>query len=679
LASVRQLAGAYAPQLPGLAIVVVALELAVFDGGYAPSTWYPVAVLALTLLVLAWFLVGRLWSVPRPIAVGLGAFAAFCLSSYGSILWAVEPGPALEGANRALLYLIALSVVAVVPSPGRSARAALLLVVIGASAIAVATLASLPTDGSSPDALVDWRLLTPLGDPNATASFWCIAFWPALALATGPAQSRTSRALRPAALASAGLLAQMALLSQSGGAVLAFGTAAIVFLALTPRRGQAMLALLAVAAVTALTCDTLLAIGSAASAAELGDRLVDTRNVIVMSALALLLCAAVFDGLMKLLPRVSARVSAPHVGNRAVAATAAVLAVGALVAIANSSSWIDARWKDFKGSEYDNTEATGSRFSGSLASGHYDFWRVALDEFLAQPLHGIGVDNFQTAYLRERRTVEEPRHPPSLAIGLVSQVGMVGTAAFLVSLGALLAAARGNRQRADRLVSAALLSAVAMWFVHAQVDSLWAFPALGILAFALLGIAARLQQDADAPSQSVAGFFALDPYTAPTVALSAVVVTAALAVAVIFITLAEASRATRQATNKMATEPRAAVAEFERAARLNPLTAQPLVAAAVVARRLGDRALARDLLRRALERAPDNWFGHFEVALLDATSDRPEAALRRLARARELNPRQPIIGETVRAVHLGTAIDPDAVESRLDRQRDARLDAVGGG
>ncbi|MGH2943766.1 MAG: hypothetical protein ACRDLN_13435, partial [Solirubrobacteraceae bacterium] len=115
MASVRRLAAAHVLQLSGLGVVAAALELAVFDGGHAPSAWYPVACLALALLVIVWFLVGRLWSVPAPVAVGLGAYAAFCLWSYASIVWAASPAAALEGASRALLYLVALTVVAVVP------------------------------------------------------------------------------------------------------------------------------------------------------------------------------------------------------------------------------------------------------------------------------------------------------------------------------------------------------------------------------------------------------------------------------------------------------------------------------------------------------------------------------------------------------------------------------------
>lgn len=675
----RRLAAAYALQLPGLAAIALALGLAVLEGGYAGSTWYPVAVVVLALLVVTWLSVGRLWSVPRMVAVGLGAYAAFCMWSYASMLWAAAPGTALEGANRALLYLVVLAVVAVVPWPAPAARAALALILAGALAIAAATLASLPTDGGSLGAFVDGRLQAPLGYANATASFWCIALWPALAFATGPARTRAARALRVAALGGAGLLAQIALLSQSRGAVLAFAVSALLFVGLTPRRGQALLALLALAAVTAPDWGTLSAVRSAASAPELGDALAAARNAIVVSVLALLIAAVLLDGLLALVPAIAARLAAPQVGNRAAAATATLLVVAALAAVGNPAAWIDAHWKDFKGSGYDRIEATGSRFTGSLGSGRYDYWRVALNEFREHPLAGIGADNFHAAYLRERHTVEAPRHPHSLVMRLLSQAGIVGTAAFFVFLGALLTAARLARRRADRLVSTALLSAFAIWFVHAQVDWLWAFPALGMLAFALLGIAARLQQNDTPPKpQPAPRLFARGRDGTPPVALASAVITPALAVAVVFVVLAAASRAASRANGEAATNPSAAIADFEQAVRLDPLTAEPLVTEAIIARRIGDRALARRSLRRALGREPDNWFAHFETALLDATSDRPAAALRRLARAQELNPRQPVIGETARAVRRSATIDPDAIESELNRQRNTRLHPIGG-
>jgi len=677
-ADIRRLTGAHALQLPGLLVIVLALGLALADGGYAGSAWYPLAAFTLVLLVVAWCIAGRLWSVPPLIGVSLGAYAAFCLWSYASILWAAAPGPALEGANRALLYLVALTMIAVVPWPSRTARAALALVVVGVSAIAVGTLASLPTGGGSLAGFIDGRLLTPLGYANATASFWCIAFWPALAFASAAALSPEQRVMRAAALGSAGLLVQVSLLSQSRGAVLALGVTAALFLALTPRRGQALLALLAVATVTAAAWADLVRVRSAASATELRDALGDARLAIVVSVLALLLAAAIFDRVCGALPRAAARLAAPRAGNIATAATVAALAVIGLVAVGNPSSWIDARWKDFKGAGYGQIQASGSRFTGSLGSGRYDFWRVAMGEFRAHPVTGIGADNFRAAYLRERRTDEAPQHPHSLAMRLLAQGGIVGTSAFLLFLGALLTAALRARRSADRLVSATLLSAFAMWFVHAQVDWLWAFPALGVLAFALLAIAARLRDD-DPPAPAARAAVAAGRSRAVQVARTAVAVTAALAVAVVFVALGAASRAANRATGQAASAPRAAIADYQRASRLDPLSAEPLVTAAIIARRLGDRALARRSLRAALRREPDAWFTQLEVGLLDATSGRPQAGLARLARAQELNPRQPVIGAAARAVRRGARVDPDAVESQLNRQRNARLAPVGGG
>jgi O-Antigen ligase len=427
--------------------------------------------------------------VRRHVAIGLGAYAVFCLWSYASITWAADPHDALAGSNRALLYLVVMTLVVLVPWPARAARAVLALLVIVTSAIALGTLARLPAGGGSLDAFTDGRLDTPLGYANATASFWCVAFWPALAFATGPAGSRAARVWRPAALGSAGLLIQIALLSQSRGAVVAWAVTAALFVALTPRRGQTVLALLVLAAATAVVWGTLFEVRSTRSAAEIGD----ARTAILVSVAALMLAAVVFERLVGRFPRASARVSEPRVGNGAAATTAAVLAVVALVSIGNPSTWIDARWKDVKSSGYAHIDPTGSRFTGSLGSGRYDFWRVALNEFRAHPLNGIGAGNFHDPYLRARRTSEEPRDPHSFAFQLVSQLGVVGTAAFAVFLGAMLTSAWHARRRADRLLSAALLSGFAMWFVHAQFDRLWAVPELGVLAFALLAIAANLQ------------------------------------------------------------------------------------------------------------------------------------------------------------------------------------------
>ena len=130
-----------------------------------------------------------------------------------------------------------------------------------------------------------------------------------------------------------------------------------------------------------------------------------------------------------------------------------------------------------------------------LGSNRYDFYRVALDEFLHHPLVGIGADNFQQQYLVHGRSEETPHYPHSVELRTLSQTGLIGALLALVGLGAaLLAAARGLRgsDPLGRAVVAAALAGFAYWVVHGSFDWFWEFAGLGAPAFALLGLACAL-------------------------------------------------------------------------------------------------------------------------------------------------------------------------------------------
>ena len=158
----------------------------------------------------------------------------------------------------------------------------------------------------------------------------------------------------------------------------------------------------------------------------------------------------------------------------------------------------DARWQDFKTSGYSKVESGHTRFTGGLGSNRYDFYRVALDQFADHPVLGVGGDNFADAYLLHRRTLEAPRHPTALRSDSCRSTALVGTALFLVFLGGIVAAVLRARRRSSvegaALVAAAFASFAAFFF-HALVDWLWAFPALGVLAFAMLGVASRTEEE----------------------------------------------------------------------------------------------------------------------------------------------------------------------------------------
>jgi Flp pilus assembly protein TadD len=148
---------------------------------------------------------------------------------------------------------------------------------------------------------------------------------------------------------------------------------------------------------------------------------------------------------------------------------------------------------------------------------------------------------------------------------------------------------------------------------------------------------------------------------------------AALAAAVSFALPGIAARYTSAAYDDFQKDPGKTLARLERASDLDPLSAEPLLAKALIARRLGLPGVAGDALERAIDREPTNWFAHFELALVDASSRRPAAARARLARAESLNPRQPLIALVREDLASGRRVDEAMIERRLYSQVRDRL------
>jgi len=117
----------------------------------------------------------------------------------------------------------------------------------------------------------------------------------------------------------------------------------------------------------------------------------------------------------------------------------------------NPAARIRHGWDSFKAG-YGTSSAVGSHLTSGLGSNRYDFYRVALDEFAAHPLVGIGADNFQEQYLVHGRSDETPRYPHSVELRTLVQTGLVGALLALVGLGAaLVAGARAVRPSIAKL------------------------------------------------------------------------------------------------------------------------------------------------------------------------------------------------------------------------------------
>ncbi|HEX8204582.1 MAG TPA: O-antigen ligase family protein [Solirubrobacteraceae bacterium] len=655
--------------LPGALAIAAGLVIAPFEGGFRETTWYPVALflMALTALVLVVAPPARIGR-SRPFELALGAFVLFMLWTFLSIAWGAVPGNAWDAGNRALLFALAFALAGLRPWPAGAARAALWLVAGGLGAIAVGVLVATATKAHPIEMFLQGRLSEPVGYANATAGLFLLGVFPAIHLAT----AREERwPLRGLALALATVLLSTALLTQSRGGVIAFAATAAIFLVLHPRRWVALAAVLVPAAMVAIGWSALTDVRNAESAGQLDDALADARGAVILGALvAFALGAAAAFGARRL-PRLSTgSEGARRRGERVFLALAALMALGGAVFVLASPGWLDERWEEFKNTGYERVESDETRFGGALGSSRYDFYRVAVDEWKDHPLAGNGAESFAVPYLQERRTAESPRYAHSLPFEVLSGLGAIGLvllALFVVAAIAGFSAARRRAGEAEAGIAVAAFAGFSVWFVHGLVDWLWQFAALSLIAMALLGLAMRTT---GSRATLAGGDVGTPPRSIPLrVALAVVVLLAAVSLAL----PGAAARYERAAFERQATDRAGALDRLERAAELDRLSASPLIAHAVLARAGGNAEEARANLVDAVDREPENWFAHFELALQDGAARRYDAAKRSIDAARRLNPQQPLVAEVQEAIRARRMIDPGKIERALREQLSIRL------
>jgi tetratricopeptide (TPR) repeat protein len=660
--------------VPAVATLGIAVALVLDEGGFPPPTWYPWALLALALAVVVVATSGRpaggRWWGARAALLLLGAFTVW---SFLSITWAAIPGEAWDGSNRTLFYLVVLGMLALRPWPPAAVRWALLVLVAALSVLAVGLLVDMASR-SDPESLFQARRLAwPTGYANATANLWLIGVPASVWLSCDPRLAWWARGL---CLGAAGLLFETALLAQSRGGVVAVTVGLAVLLLAAPRRWPVLLSVAAVVAAGVAFAGPVLDLLDATRATFSSD-LFDARMSIVTVAA---LCLGAGVALALLVDRAGARVP-DRVGNRGnhLLGLVALLAVaGALIAVGNPVGWVEDRWDDFKNTGSVEVSSTGGRFTGSLGSNRYDFYRVGVDAFRDQPLRGIGADSYGVRYLTDRRSEESPHYAHSLAISTLAELGVIGALLLAGFLAAAALAVVRTLRRAERAAAAssgpaaAALAGFAVFLGGAMVDWLWQFTALGVIGFALLALALRgAAPDDSAPAEPE--FPRVLPRRAARAGLSLAAVGAALSLAMPSV----AARFTDSAYEASATNPGWALERLDRAAHYNPLSSGPLLAEGIIARRVGDFERAHASFTEALEREPESWFAYFERAMVATLSEDWAAARADVERAVALNPRQTVIDVVARAVRTRKAAPAAELEAELTAQLTRRLRPLG--
>jgi tetratricopeptide (TPR) repeat protein len=665
-------APATVPALGALALMVV---WATNQAGYPLTHWAPGGLIVLALLAIALLVVVPRWAeIPLAVRIAVGALAAYTALSFLSILWAGVPGDAWEGANRTLLYLLVFALFACWAQTGVTASLLLCGWVLAMVGVGLFVLAHIDAASSATRLIVllpGGRLVYPAGYVNANAAQWLMAAWPALLLAR---ERRLPWWLRGALAGGAVLLAEVALLSQSRGSVYAEPVMLVLVFALLPGRVRTFALLVAVAAGIGVAAPAVLRVGERVSVLEgasnggvaphspavLGSATAAVHAAVVATLLSALVvgvvvaAGAALERRRALSPATAARV---HRGVAAVALTLLVaLLAGGWAAAGNPVARARHAWDTFKSPKgYAANSNTGSRLTSGLGSSRYDFYRVALDEFAAHPLLGIGADNFAEPYLAHGRSTETPRYPHSVEMRTLAQTGLVGALLAVVGLGAaLLAAWRALAQRHPdaalaRAVAAAAVAGFAYWVVHGSFDWFWEFAGLGAPAFALLGLACALAPRT--PEQ------AAPREQRPRWPLAVALGIAALATVVSLTAPWLSSLEVESAAHVWVRSPARAYARLDHAARLNPLSDEPYVVAGSIALRLGEYARADHEFSLALERTPGDAYATLERgAIASASGDRREALVL-LERAVRLAPRDPLALAALAEVRGGHRVD----------------------
>jgi hypothetical protein len=642
-----------APGLPAQAVaLLVLLYLGATDGGYYPLDWYPAGLVVLALLGLWAALVA-----PRPsprrlalaAAVLLGAFGAWALLS---AIWAGEPGPAWDGANRALLYAALFALFALWPVPSSGARWLLALAGVGIAVIGLVELLRWAGSSHPETYLLGNRLNEPVGYQNANVALWLMGAFACLWVA---AARDFPALLRGLALGAVPMLASLAWLGQSRGSLFALPIAGLILLAITPGRLRLIAALVPCALAVAMAIQPALDIVDSTSDSALPGLVDDlARAVLLPSAVLVVLGTAValFDRRWTPNPPVARRI-----GSVATALVAAAALAGLAVAATQAgdlSDTLSKRWEEFKANDY---VGGGSARLSSGGTNRYDFWTVAWDSFQREPLRGVGMDNFQQDYALSGDSLEKPRFPHSLPLAILSETGVVGALLLLGGIGAALAAALAGRPRPDpRGAAAPAMVAVAMFaylFLHASVDWLYELPALGGIAFAMLGLAAGATATS---APAIARAPAPGARASRLARIAGPVAAAACAVSFALPWLAE--REVESAIDVWRSSPADAYTRLDRAASLNPLSSRPGLYEGGIAGLVGDYGRARDAYLDVLDHDPRNSSAWLQLAVIAQARQQSAQARGYVRRAAELAPRDQAVRAIRARIMRGSIITP---------------------
>jgi hypothetical protein len=650
IARFRLRAANIAPFTPAAILFVVWLVGISANGAYYPQAWYLGAAFATLLLIVTAAASGRWLPSSPPARVVLLAFAGLATFNYLSILWAGSPGNALTSANELLLYLAVAWVFSILPWTPRAVAILLGAFSVGIAAFCAIGLAQATSASSLTPFFEQLRYATPLNYPNATAALAVMGMWPALIFS---ARRELPGWVRVAFLAVAVFLAEFALVPQSRGGLLGLVVTALLVLLTCSDRIRLLTRMAVVGGGIAVTLPQTVRVDDAVTAGrDVSPVLVHTANGMLETIVAALAVGAILVlAENRLAPTVDSFRSSWRLGRQArigLTLLAILVVASAVVAAAPPV-------QRFVKTELRNgrTDApTGStRLFSATPEERFDYVRVAVRLFRSSPVGGVGAGNFGRGYDALRRFPKHSLYTHDLVLRVASETGIVGLALFLTIVVALmvgLARAGIELSGLGRGCAVGALAVAAYFLVHDSLDWLDEFPVLAAPALLLPLAAIEMRRASTAANKrAVPGAAALARLASsrPRLARAVFLTPAVILIAAVCLALGAPYLAlvyTDRALGSYRAEPAIAYRDLERAASLDPLSADALTDEGAIAVNLGNEGRARAAFLAALRREND-WYPHLELALLDAHAGDFQAARAELSRAQALDVSDPAL------------------------------------
>lgn len=653
----HELARELLPVLPAAALVLFWTLSALFQGAYFPASWYPAAIVVVIICPIQVAAGYRLPVGGARLALGLlGGFVAW---TFLTILWADAGGHALEASNKLLLAFASAFVFALIPWTGRRATFVLGLFAVGYTTGSVVTLlgAAIAHDPSAN--FIEQRFSEPLGYAGAAAAFAAIAVWPALALSSLRTIPTWSRAIF---FAFAVVQADLAFMPQARGAVVGLVVGAFVFFCFASPRSWALVRILIGAAIVAVTLAPILDVYSATNNGGSVTAALDgsVTAILIAATLAALLAfgLAWLEGRAPTVPgsETAQRLALPGLGVLVV-----VLVVLGLAFNGRVSDYVSEHWDTFKSGSI--SEEDVSHLTSLNDPERYEYWRVAVDLTGENPIGGVGVGNYQDRYTIERKTEKASRYAHDIWFETMSETGIVGLLLLVGGIGAAVFTVGTARPRApdqERLLAAGALAATFYVLAHASLDWVDQYPAILGPALAFMLLAARLMT----PVRSI-----------PSRHQGAILLSSMMLAGLGLIALGPAYLSVRyveRAEKIWPADPNAAYADLDRAAWLDPLSAQAELTRGQIAVARREYNRARESFGAAISRE-DSWYPHYQLATIASAEKRRREALAQLRAAYRLDSADDLMHFSLERLRRGESLDPTIARELIARESARRF------